>query len=151
MKKIPFLILTALLLNLALNFAPAFVSGFYGPGSENMAAFANNGDLSEATFNVKDILSTGETQDYFDPAPGDYPPVIEFILTVIQFATRVIGSVAVIILIIGGFLFMFSYGNQQKIDEAKDVIRYAAIGLLVALFSYIIVISIQSLFISAET
>jgi hypothetical protein len=75
-------------------------------------------------------------------------PIVALILKVINFAITIIGSIAIIILIIGGFMMMFSQGNQQKLDEAKDVIKYAFIGLSITFLSYIIVISVQSLFIA---
>lgn len=51
----------------------------------------------------------------------------------------VIGIVAVIMLIVGGFRYVLSNGNEKAISGAKDTILYAIIGIVVALLSYAIV------------
>ena len=50
-----------------------------------------------------------------------------------------IGVVAVIMLIIGGFRYIFSGGNQTSVNSAKDTILYAVIGIVVAILAYAIV------------
>lgn len=77
---------------------------------------------------------------------GKYSPIVAFIIRIINFATRIIGSIAIILLIITGFMFMFAQGNQQQLDEAKDMLKYTIIGLIVTFLSYIIVIFVQSIF-----
>lgn len=106
-------------------------------------------DLSEAKFNVKEVLTldkANQPKKYFDDE--EYSPIVSFILDIINFATTIMGSIAVILFIIAGFMFMLGQGNQQKIDEAKDVIKYATIGLIVAFLSYIITIFVQSIFVA---
>ncbi|MDQ5943307.1 MAG: hypothetical protein QG675_75 [Patescibacteria group bacterium] len=51
----------------------------------------------------------------------------------------VIGIVAVIMLIVGGFRYVLSNGNEKAISGAKDTILYAIIGIVVALLAYAIV------------
>ena len=50
-----------------------------------------------------------------------------------------IGIVAVIMLIVGGFRYIFSGGNSTNTTAAKDTILYAVIGIVVALLAYAIV------------
>lgn len=50
-----------------------------------------------------------------------------------------IGVVAVIMLIVGGFRYIFSGGNSTSVNAAKDTILYAVIGIVVALLAYAIV------------
>jgi magnesium-transporting ATPase (P-type) len=50
-----------------------------------------------------------------------------------------IGVVAVIMLIVGGFRYIFSGGNSQSVNAAKDTILYAVIGIVVAILAYAIV------------
>lgn len=50
-----------------------------------------------------------------------------------------IGVVAVIMLIVGGFRYIFSGGNSTNVNAAKDTILYAVIGIVVALLAYAIV------------
>jgi len=47
-----------------------------------------------------------------------------------------IGIVAVLMLIIGGFRYVFSQGNEKAVTGAKDTIVYAIIGIIVALVAF---------------
>jgi len=104
-------------------------------------------NLKNLKFNVNEHLNLNggdQKKAYFQSSN----PIVDFILQILNFALRIIGSLAVIILIIGGFMMMVSQGNQQKVDEAKDIVKYAIIGLIVTFLAYIIVIFVQSLFIT---
>lgn len=140
MKKLSTIILAAIIINLGFAIIPKVYAG-------------NNEELTETTFPVKDILrlpGTGAAADqpgayYNDP---NYSPVVSFILRVINFAMKIIGSIAIILFIIAGFMMMFAGGNQQNLDKAKDIFKYALIGLIVAFLSYVIVIFVQSIFVT---
>jgi hypothetical protein len=51
----------------------------------------------------------------------------------------VIGAVAVIMIVIGGFRYVISGGDASQVNSAKNTILYAVVGLVVALMSYGIV------------
>jgi len=50
----------------------------------------------------------------------------------------VIGTAALLFVVIGGFTMLTSQGNPEKIKAGRDTILWAAIGLLVAFSSWII-------------
>lgn len=50
-----------------------------------------------------------------------------------------VGIVAVLFLIIGGFQYISSGGNPEQVGKAKNTIFYAIIGIIVALLAYVIV------------
>lgn len=50
-----------------------------------------------------------------------------------------IGSISVIMLIIGGVRYVLSGGEQAKVAEAKNTILYAVIGVVVAILAYAVV------------
>jgi len=50
----------------------------------------------------------------------------------------VIGSAALLFIIIGGFIMLTSQGNPEKVKSGRDTIVWATIGLLVAFSSWII-------------
>ena len=50
-----------------------------------------------------------------------------------------VGIIAVIVIIIGGVLYVVSQGDPAKIARAKATILYSVIGLLVVLLSFAIV------------
>jgi len=139
MKKILLIIITAIILNLIIL-----------PG--NSLVFANEesdiSDISKTTFKVTKWLNlkTQQPQTYFTACTTG--PIICFSLTILDFATQIIGSIALILIIISGFMLMLAQGNQQKLDEAKDIAKYAVIGLVITFMSYIITIFVQGLFLS---
>ena len=47
-----------------------------------------------------------------------------------------IGSVSVIMLIVGGFRYVVSAGDSGKVTEAKNTIMYSIIGLVVAFLAF---------------
>jgi hypothetical protein len=56
------------------------------------------------------------------------------------------GGLSIIFIFIGGFSFILSGGDEGKVKEAIHTIRYAIIGLIVALLSFVFVPFIGSLF-----
>ena len=59
--------------------------------------------------------------------------------TLIQVILGVLGIVAVIVVILGGFQYIMSNGDAGKIKQAKDTIMYGLIGLVVAVLAFVIV------------
>lgn len=51
----------------------------------------------------------------------------------------VLGLLAVIVIIYGGFMYTTSAGDATKIKKAKDTIMYGVVGLVIALLAYAIV------------
>ena len=47
-----------------------------------------------------------------------------------------VGAVAVIMLIVGGFRYVTSNGDQNSVTAAKNTILYAIIGIVVAFLAY---------------
>ena len=68
-----------------------------------------------------------------DPLKG----VLVAVLNILLF---VVGALAVIFVIYGGFKYVKSAGDSNKVSEAKNTIAYALIGLLVALLANRIVV-----------
>lgn len=59
--------------------------------------------------------------------------------TIINVVLGVLGLLAVVIIIYGGFMYTTSAGDASKIKKAKDTIMYGVIGLVIALLAYAIV------------
>lgn len=51
----------------------------------------------------------------------------------------VLGTVAVIVIVIGGIRYATANGDPQKITSAKNTIMYAVVGLIVAVMAWAIV------------
>ncbi|MBH1957014.1 hypothetical protein I8H84_05550 [Candidatus Saccharibacteria bacterium] len=63
----------------------------------------------------------------------------EGIKNVVNVLLFLLGSIAVIMIIIGGIRYATSNGDAGAIKGAKDTILYAVIGLIVAILAYAIV------------
>ena len=59
--------------------------------------------------------------------------------TVIPAVALILGATSVIFIIIGGFRYVISAGAPEQIQQAKNTILYACIGLAVALLAVPIV------------
>ena len=73
-------------------------------------------------------------------------PTIKFITDVIELMTKIAGTIAVIMLILSGFVMMFSQGNQNAVEKAKSMLMYTIIGTIVIFMSYMLVTLVQSIF-----
>lgn len=61
------------------------------------------------------------------------PVVIGGIINVVL---GLMGLAAVIIIIIGGFMWMTSGGSEEKVKKAKSLMGYAIMGLIIVLIAY---------------
>ena len=59
--------------------------------------------------------------------------------TILQILFAIIGALAVLFIVIGGFSYVVSNGNSQAIKKAKSTIVSAIIGLIVAILAETIV------------
>lgn len=88
--------------------------------------------LSAITF----LLNTSEVYANINTALGSVPtdpaPLAAWVLSK---AVGMAGGVAFLLMLYGSFLFLISAGDQNKLQEATDVIMSAIAGLLMILFS----------------
>ncbi len=61
------------------------------------------------------------------------------VLNIITFVLGLLGLIAVIMILYGGFIWLTAGGNEDKVDQAKKIISAAAVGLVVILVSWAIV------------
>ena len=73
-------------------------------------------------------------------AGGDANSKINNIIhTIVNLLSAVVGVVAVIMIIVGGFRYITSGGNDTSVTSAKNTILYAIIGLVVVALAQLIV------------
>lgn len=58
---------------------------------------------------------------------------------IISVAVGVVGSLALVIVIYGGIMWMIAAGNETQMANAKKTIMWGVFGLLIVLLSYVIV------------
>jgi hypothetical protein len=58
---------------------------------------------------------------------------------ILTYSFVILGSIALLVLVMAGIRFMFAAGNPEKIAKARNTIIYALVGLVVAVFAATIV------------
>lgn len=84
------------------------------------------------------LAANPDAQDGINAAKGNLQQtdLTDAISGITNLMITIIGIVSVIMLIIGGFRYVLSGGDQKGTTAAKDTILYAIIGVVVALLSY---------------
>ncbi|WIO45664.1 Mbov_0395 family pilin-like conjugal transfer protein [Candidatus Southlakia epibionticum] len=87
----------------------------------------------------------------FGNEPGcegtDQTPIFKTITNVLLF---IIGAISVIMLIIGGIRYTTSNGDQQAVQNAKNTILYAVVGLVIAILAFAAINFVISSFVNRE-
>ena len=88
------------------------------------------------------VLSTDSSVS--DPASGSCTEqsgstFSDLMKKVINVFSIVVGSVSVIMIIIGGFRYIISGGDSGGVTAGKNTILYAIVGLVIVLFAQVIV------------
>ena len=72
-------------------------------------------------------------------------PVKDILLTFIDWAIIIIGLLGVIVFIYGGFVYLTAQGEPDKIEQAKKIIIYGIVGIVVSILGYVAVKTINDL------
>ncbi len=112
---------------------------------------SNNPDYR--SFNVKKYLTiqTGQVdenitgkqeQKYFESSN----PIASLILQIINFIALSAASLSFLAVVVGGFMLMSSAGNENQVNQGKEILSKAIIGLVLTLSSYFIISFVQNIF-----
>ncbi len=63
----------------------------------------------------------------------------DLVTTAVNYVVGFLGFVAVVVFIYAGVLWVISLGNPEQIEKSKTMMTYAAMGLVIIIFSYTIV------------
>lgn len=72
------------------------------------------------------------------PNPLGTTDVRDIIANVIRAALGLVGSIALLMFIYGGFLWMTSGGNDEKVKKGKDTLVWATLGMVLIFAAYAI-------------
>jgi len=72
-----------------------------------------------------------------DPLDGTNPQAL--IGRIINAVLGIVGSIALAMFIYGGFTWMTAAGSNEKVQKGKDILIWAALGLVVIFASYALV------------
>ena len=80
-------------------------------------------------------------QSIFPTAPQGVPqtPLRQMITQISSVILLLVGGVAVLFLIVGGFQYITASGNPDQVQRAKLTIMYSIIGIVICLLSYTII------------
>jgi len=118
MKYLPLLL--CLLVIPALLFSPILLSGS-----------ASAAGLQESV--NKNLKGVGDAAGFKTSEDAGLPATVGKVINVIL---SVLGVLFVVLMIYGGVLWMTSFGNEQKVSRAKNLIIDSTIGLAIILLAY---------------
>lgn len=93
---------------------------------------------------VPGVLHAAELINPLDPAGTGDVTITTIIGRLITTILGVTGSVALLMFVYGGFLWLISAGEPDKVKKGKEVMKWAALGLVVIVGAYTIVKAIVS-------
>lgn len=62
--------------------------------------------------------------------------LLEIVINIGKYAFSLIGMVAFVAFVYGGFVMIFSFGNSDKVNHGKEVMIAAVVGLVIAFSAY---------------
>ena len=97
--------------------------------------------------------STTGVRSYFGlgAGPAGQTTVGDLVTNVLQILLLVAGSVAVVFLVLGGFRYITSRGNEEATESAKKTMTAAIVGLVVIIMAFAAVYIVSQLLITGNT
>lgn len=119
----------------------AIALGLLAPVAVAVPAMAATGDANQTSAQEEACKGIGGTYNGTTCSVGtsNVDPA-SIVKKIIEIFSWVVGAVAVIMVIFGGFRYVTSGGDNAKVTSAKNTILYALIGLIVVALSQVIVI-----------
>ncbi len=71
------------------------------------------------------------------------PWIAEYVSAIFNWLMIIVGGVATVMIMVGGFIYLTAAGNQGQVGKGKEIITNALIGLLLAVGSYLILYTIN--------
>lgn len=62
------------------------------------------------------------------------------VINIINLALGLLSLIAVVMIIIGGFTWLTSGGNEEKVDKAKKTISAAVVGMIIIMLAWALVL-----------
>lgn len=96
---------------------------------------------------VADILGWGADVRAGLPAgTGTALSFLQILTNALNFLLSIVGIVAIIMLVVGGVMYLTSAGDEDRIDTGKSIVKYAMIGIAVALGALVLVRQLATFF-----
>lgn len=102
--------------------------------------------LAIAHWGIPDVLASagfgvnrGIVPDEIAIATANEDSLIDLVRTLLNYFLGFLGILALAIVIYGGFMYVTAGVNDSNAETGKNVLTYAAIGIIVILLSFVIV------------
>jgi hypothetical protein len=87
-----------------------------------------------------------------NPAPGIFVDLSDrggntfynLALIIVQFLLSIVGLISILFIIIGGYRYITSGGNEEAAEAGKKALTNAIIGLVIVILSYVIVVVVAN-------
>jgi len=99
--------------------------------------FAQDGDATTNQTQDGTAQTPTSPTSLTNPLGTDSPEIV--IANVINTIFGIVGSLALLMFVYGGLIWMTSSGNKESVDKGKNIIKWAAIGLVIIFSSYALV------------
>jgi hypothetical protein len=98
------------------------------PGTHNLNGIC----VADSPFDNTDSIAASDT-------------ISELILRILKYLLYLAGALGVVALVVGGFMYITSAGNEEQAEKGKKVLINAIIGVVVVILSFAIVTIITNL------
>ena len=71
----------------------------------------------------------------------------EIAIRVLNFLLGLFGILSLVMMVLGGTMYLTSAGNEDQIDRGKNIFKYSLIGIVIAMSSMVLVTQIARLFV----
>ena len=118
--------------SLSLSIVSVFPSWVFGQAASVAPADQSRCDAFKQQFNTNTTGNLTTGAPFFCSAS-------QLILTVINYALVIAGSITVLFIIVGGFWYVTSAGNEEQAEKGRKTLINSIIGLIVITLSFTIV------------
>ncbi|MCF7846655.1 MAG: PKD domain-containing protein [Candidatus Gracilibacteria bacterium] len=101
------------------------LDGIFGEGT--------GGPIPDGSFSLEGY------EDDFSSEISAHTSLRAYIRNVLNFILSFLGIIAIAVIILAGFMYVTSLGDDGQKDKAKKILQYAVIGILIILLSYALV------------
>lgn len=103
---------------------------------------------------IPSVLAASPGVGEWDTCVVDGVPTLKCFEVVFQNILNMASGLIVVVLfvmfIMGGFSYLTSLGNPEKLKKAQGTLRYAVVGLVIFVASFLILTVIDTLFLGGE-
>lgn len=95
---------------------------------------------------ISGILGWAQGPASLPAGVGTSLTLMQIAANVLNFLLTIIGILAIIMLVIGGMMYLLAAGDEDRIDQGKKIVKYSVIGIFIALASMVIVRQLAAFF-----